>query len=142
MNFNNYVQKGNAILDELAEELGFSQDRDLAGRILRSVLHALRDRLTIQESFQLMAQLPMIIKGLYVEGWKYSNEKPKIRTIGDFIHRVIHYDQPAAHHDISTVKDGENAIKSVFKVLKNHVSKGEIEDIKAVIPKELHGLWV
>jgi uncharacterized protein (DUF2267 family) len=43
---------------EIAEELGV--DRREGYRILRGFLHALRDRLTIDESAQLSAQVPMV----------------------------------------------------------------------------------
>jgi uncharacterized protein (DUF2267 family) len=36
---------------------------------LRATLHALRDRLIIDEVAQLSAQLPMLIRGLYYKGW-------------------------------------------------------------------------
>lgn len=141
MDFTKYAAKGNIILDEVAEELGFEGNRDLAGRMLRAVLHTLRERLTIQQSFQLMAQLPMMIKALYVEGWKYQEKPYRIKHVGEFIKNVIHEDFPAGHHDISTAKDGENAIKAVLKVIRRHVSEGEIKDILAGLPEELHPLW-
>lgn len=141
MDFTKHAGKGNQILNEVAEELGFSGNKDLAGRILRAVLHTLRERLTIQESFQLMAQLPLVLKGLYVEGWKYQEKPYRIKHIGEFVLNVIHEDYPTGHHDISTVKDGENAIMAVLKVLRNHISAGEVQDILASIPPELHHLW-
>ncbi|ELR73882.1 hypothetical protein C900_00046 [Fulvivirga imtechensis AK7] len=141
MDFNKYAAKGNQILDEVAVELGFVDDRERAGRILRAVLHTLRERLTIQESFQLIAQLPFVIKALYVEGWKYQEKPFRIKHIGEFVKNVIHEDFPVGHHDISTAKDGENAIMAVLKVIKRHVSEGEIRDILATIPADLHPLW-
>lgn len=141
MNFYKYADKGNQILHEVAEELGFPNDMKLAGRLLRSVLKALRDRLTVEESFQMMAQLPLVVKGLYVEGWKISSKPKKIKTVGDFIKAVIKNDFPVGHHDITGTKDGRNVIMVVLKVLKKHVSKGEVNDMMAVMPKELRPLW-
>ncbi|WKK83325.2 DUF2267 domain-containing protein [Marivirga arenosa] len=141
MKFEKYTQTANSILKEIAEELGFPNDIDLSGRILRAVLHTLRSRLTIQESFQLMAQLPMLLKAIYVEGWKYQEKPTRIKNIGEFIREVIHEDQPLGHHDIRTVKDGENVIRTVFKVIRNHVSEGEITHIIMSMPAELRPLW-
>lgn len=141
MDFNQYAATGNRILKEIAEELGFNDNTDLAGRMLRAVLHTLRERLTIQESFQLMAQLPFVLKGLYVEGWKYQEKPYRIKHVGEFIKNVINEDFPAGHHDISTAKDGENAIMAVLKVLRHHISEGEVQDILATMPEELHPLW-
>ncbi|HKR50078.1 MAG TPA: DUF2267 domain-containing protein [Pseudonocardiaceae bacterium] len=36
---------------------------------LRAVLHALCDRLTVEETANLSAQLLMLIRGIYFEGW-------------------------------------------------------------------------
>lgn len=141
MDFNNYTAKGNKILDEVAEQLGFPGNRDLAGRILRAVLHAWRDRLTVEASFQLLAQLPFVLKALYVDGWKYHYKPERIKHVKDFVKKVIHEDYPVGHHDFQTAKDGENAIKAVLNVIKKHVSQGEIKDIIASIPPELRPLW-
>jgi uncharacterized protein (DUF2267 family) len=141
MNFNQYIEKGQLIVSEVAEELGFPEDKDLAGRILRAVLHTLRERLTIQESFQMMAQFPMMLKAIYVDGWKYREKPVKIKNIGEFVRAVIHKDFPNGHHDINTAKDGENAIMAVLKVIRNHVSEGEIRDILQTLPADLRPLW-
>ncbi|GAA0893657.1 DUF2267 domain-containing protein [Fulvivirga kasyanovii] len=141
MDFIKHAEKGNHILNEVASELGFPGNKELAGRMLRAVLHTLRARLTIQESFQLMAQLPLVLKGLYVEGWKYQEKPFRIKHIGEFVTHVIREDYPAGHHDITTVKDGENAIMGVLKVLRSHITEGEVQSILASIPRELHHLW-
>ena len=56
--FDTTLQKTNAWLKEVMDELG-SSDRHQAYLALRAVLHALRDRLTVEEVAQLGAQLPM-----------------------------------------------------------------------------------
>lgn len=55
-----------------------------AARIIRSVLHALRNRLSHQESFQLIAQLPMALKAVYVDGWKIKKEFQRISHLNEF----------------------------------------------------------
>lgn len=141
MDFFQYAGKGNQLLDEVAEQLGFPGERDLAGRILRAVLHALRDRLPTQTSLKLLAQLPFAVKALYVDGWQYHEKPERIKRVRDFIKRVVHEDFPVSHHDFQSAKDGENAVMAVFNVLKSHISKGEIEDIIATMPPELRELW-
>lgn len=141
MKFEDYAAKGNQIVNEIAMELGFPGDKALAGRILRASLHAFRDRLAISISIHFLAQLPMILKAVYVEGWKYQEKPNRIKRIGDFVREVINEDMPAGHHDIQTPKDGENAVRAVFKVLKNHMSIGLLEDVMKTIPPELRVLW-
>ncbi len=142
MNFNKYAEKGNRIIDEVAVQLGIEKNRDLAFRITRAVLHTLRERLPIQESFHLLAQLPFVLKALYVDGWKY-HKKPnrKIKDVESFIQTMIGEDYPAGHHDFASGKDGENAVRGVFTVLKKHISTGEAADISKTLPVDLKELW-
>ncbi|MGZ5375816.1 MAG: DUF2267 domain-containing protein, partial [Solirubrobacterales bacterium] len=62
------AEKANVWLNELVAEFG-SDDRKLAYRVLRAYLHAVRDRLTVEEAAQLAAQLPVLIRGIYYENW-------------------------------------------------------------------------
>ena len=43
-----------------------------AYRLLRSVLHALRDRLQLNEAADLGAQLPTLLRGIYCKQWQPS----------------------------------------------------------------------
>ena len=129
------------MVNELAEELGIPDDKETAFRIMRAVLRALRNQITIEESFKLLPQLPMVIKGLYVEQWKISKKPEHVRTVHDFVSAVRHEDRPVGAHDLFTFKDGVNAVMAVFKVLRAHVSEGEIDDIISVMPGPLKELW-
>src|SRR6266481_7334219 len=74
------VQKTYRWLRELAVELG-GVGRDDAYDVLRGFLHTLRDRLTIDEAADLAAQLPMLIRGLYYEGWDPSRVPIKMKAV-------------------------------------------------------------
>src|SRR5207249_4578104 len=76
--FDATIQKTNSWLDDVMQVGGWP-DRHTAYRALRATLHALRDRLIIDEVAQLGAQLPMLIRGLYYEGWDPSNKALKER---------------------------------------------------------------
>ena len=138
MNFEKYVQKGNLFLKELAEELGVPQDKDRAGRVLRAVLHALRRRLTPEEYLDLVAQLPMCIKAIAVDGWRLHESPDKsIKHIEDLIHAVMEEDRRTAPRDLGNEEHAKEAIKAVIRVIKRHVSDGEIQDVEAELPKQL-----
>ncbi len=142
MNFEKYVAKGNAFLKELAEELGTPGDKDRAGRVLRAVLHALRKRLTPEEYLDLVAQLPMCIKAIAVDGWHISESPDKsIKHIDDLIHAVMEEDGRTAPRDFGNEEQAKEAIKAVIRVIKRHVSQGEIEDVEAELPKHLKELF-
>lgn len=104
---------------------------------MRAVLHAFRDRVTPVESLQLISQLPMFIKAIYVDGWKINNEGRTMRHLSDFIEAVRENDGIENNYDFVTDYEVKEAIQAVFRVLKNHVSEGEIHDIIAVLPAEL-----
>src|SRR3979409_1993907 len=78
--FTTTVDKTNRILHEIEEAFGWPKERrNQSYAALRGVLHALRDRLTVEEAAQFGAQLPMLVRGLYYEGWDPSKTPVKLR---------------------------------------------------------------
>lgn len=142
LNFEKYAAKGNEFINKLAEHLGDAENRDRAGRILRCVLKALRNRLTVEESLQLMAQLPMAIKAVYVEGWKIHHEFVRIKTMEQFAAEVMREDGYAAWRDFSSMEEAEHAIEAVMKTLADYVSAGELHDIIDLMPNEVKKLFM
>ena len=140
LNFNKYVADGEQFVKEIAQELGTPEDKARGARIMRAVLHAFRNRLTPVESLQLIAQFPMLIKAIYVDGWQLGHKPDPIRHVGDFIEAVREAGGKATVNDFVTDYEALEAIHAVFRVLKNHVSEGEIQDILATLPVELRPL--
>ena len=66
------VQQSQEWLKELRETAGLADENE-AFSVFRAVLHQLRDRLTINEAVQLSAQLPLIFRGVYFEGWQLEH---------------------------------------------------------------------
>jgi uncharacterized protein (DUF2267 family) len=102
---------------------------------LRATLHALRDRLTVQQVAQFGAQLPMLIRGFYYEGWDPTGKPLKIRHKDQFLARV------AQEFPGDNSIDPERIARAVFTVLAQRISAGEIKDIKHVLPSEIRELW-
>jgi uncharacterized protein (DUF2267 family) len=145
LNFEKYAAKGNEFVNKLAVHLGDAENRDRAGRVLRSVLRALRNRLTIEESLQLVSQLPMAIKAVYVEGWKPYLEFVRIKTIEDFGNEVMKEDGLSAWRDFASMEEVMNAIEAVMKTLADYVTAGELHDVIDLLPKEMKShfmVWV
>lgn len=138
--FNRYVQKGNELINEVAEELGYPDDTEKAHRILKAVLHALRDNIPVEENLHLIAQLPMMIKGVYVDNWKVYGDGSNVRHLDDFILKVQLINENNSRRDLESPEETRQAVEAVFKVLKKHVSEGEIDDVVNMLPREIQPL--
>ena len=131
----NSVHITNTWLKQLAEELGWEHDRPRVYGALRAVLHALRDRLTVEEAVDLAAQLPVIVRGVYYEGWRPSGKPLKERHIEQFLAHV------ASEIPQIGVADVQAVTQAVFRVLQDHVSGGELADVRNTLPQEVRNLW-
>ena len=85
--FDTTVQETNLWLKGIMEGL-HTDDRHLAYLALRATLHALRDRLGPENAVHLAAQLPMLVRGLYYEGWRLAAAQTKERTRADFFEHI------------------------------------------------------
>jgi uncharacterized protein (DUF2267 family) len=121
------LSKSNVWLSELSHELSW-EDAHLTLLGLRAVLHALRDRLPPDEAVDLAAQMPLIIKGVYFDGWD--------RTKAEFLDLV----RRRLERGILDA-DPERVTRAVFKLVAQRVSEGEIRDVRSVLPDEVAELW-
>ena len=138
LNFNHYAAEGNKFLNAYTKKMNLGDNTDKAGRILTTILHALRDVIPMQESFQFMAQLPMFLKAVYVHGWRGNKKKTKVKRMAEFINLVRKHDGAAAVNDFEYSEEvAERYIKTTFIFLRNYVSLGELEDIRDSLPKDL-----
>jgi uncharacterized protein (DUF2267 family) len=128
------VQTANTWINEVDYRTGWD-NKQRAYRLLRTVLHALRDHLNPDEAAQLSAQLPILIRGIYYEGYDPSRTPVKERSREGFVERV--------QEDFRTdpMGDAEEAIGAVFDVLDAHVSEGEMEDVRQSFTKDIRGLF-
>jgi uncharacterized protein (DUF2267 family) len=107
-----YVLKGREFMGYVAEALQRPDDLDHASQVTVSVLHALRDRLTPEESLHFISQLPIYIKAVYADGWHYDENKRSQNT-----------------------KDPDpREAEAVFSVLKKYVSAGEMQRALSQFP--------
>lgn len=127
------VQQTQEWLKALCEAGEYSGETE-ALAALRSVLHQLRDRLTPQEAVDLGAQLPLIVRGIYYEGWRPSKTPEKIRTQDEFLEGVSAKLMP---HPIGA----EPATRDVFALLAQTLDAGEIADVISQLPVGIKALW-
>jgi uncharacterized protein (DUF2267 family) len=132
--FESTFQTTNVWLRDIQEELGWL-DRERAYHALRAVLHALRDRLPVDQAAALGAQLPMLIRGFYYEGWHPAGTPTRERKKEDFLAHVA----AALRNDPAI--DSEDVARAVFRVIARHVSPGEVRHVKIALPGEIRSLW-
>ncbi|MGB3345152.1 MAG: DUF2267 domain-containing protein [Aequorivita sp.] len=140
LNFNQFATEGNTFMKEYAKELRLTEDPDKAARILTTILHGMREMISTEESLQFIAQLPMFLKAVYVNGWTLKARKDKIKTVEDFIDLLRSISGITALADFESDKVAEEDIYSTFNMLKQYVSSGQIEDMKSQLPKQLKRL--
>ncbi len=132
--FDTTLQLTNVWLNELMEELDWPQ-RERAYHALRAVLHALRDRLSVEEVAALGAQLPLLVRGIYYEGWHPADTPLKGHRREELLAEV-----DAAFREDRDI-DPEQVARAVFRLLERHVTAGEVAGVKHLLPAELRALW-
>lgn len=136
-NFDKYAQDANRFINSLAARLGHPNETARTAIILRSVLHTLRDRLTVSESLDLLAQLPMFIKGVYVDNWKYLERPTSVSTVEDFKEEVKRHQDLYGEYEFNWNNPTEEIVLAVLDELSNYTSDGEARHIIAQLPEGL-----
>ena len=138
--FEQYEADANKFVSEVSQELGNDGNHQASIRIMTSVLHSIRDLLTVEGSLHLISQLPLIIKGIYVSGW-HLGTKEKIKDKDQLIENMLLQNTRTGPNDFGTDEKALHNLMGIIRVLQRHVSPGEINDIKAQFPMELKDLW-
>lgn len=128
------VQHTHEWIKDLAERIE-TPDRRRALRLMRAVLAAIRDHLAHDEAAHLSAQLPVLIRGFYWEGWRPSATPAHPRGARAFLEAV------AARYDAEPGGTLQADVEEVFRLLNAHVSPGEVEDVRRALPEDLRALW-
>lgn len=137
--FDTTIQKTYEWLHEIGEELGM-ENRRHAYLALRGTLHAVRDFLPIDESAQFSAQLPMLVRGIYFEGWNPSANAMTDRSRERFLHRVEASLERALWSE-GICPEAEQVAPAVLRVIANHVSPGEFNQVRLVMPQRIREFW-
>ena len=128
------VADANAWINEVDYRTDW-QNKQRSYRLLRQVLHVIRDHLNVDEAAQLGAQMPTLLRGIYYEGWDPSKTPVIERKAQGFIDRV----QEAFRTD--PLGDAEHAVAAVMDVLDAHISEGEMDDVKATFTRKIRSLF-
>ncbi len=132
--FDTTVQKTNVWLKWMMQEL-HSDDREFAYLALRSGLHALRDRMQAEAAIHLGAQLPMLVRGIYYEGWDPQPQPSREHQWIEFVEHVRKKLPPQAK------PRAEQCALGTFRLLASHLDPGEVRKIEATLPKAIGDRW-
>ncbi|MEM8724992.1 MAG: DUF2267 domain-containing protein [Pseudomonadota bacterium] len=120
-------------LDEIMTEIG--PDRGFAWRVLSVVLQELRDHLPLELLAHFGAQLPLVIRGTFYEGFDPTGLPNANDSADDFLKSVA---------DKLSKSRGVNpslAVSSVFGVLERHISRGQIDKVVRSLPRDTRAMW-
>lgn len=132
--FDTSVQDTNLWLKSIEERLGHCS-RQEAYAALRAVLHALRDRLPTQAAVNFAAQLPMLIRGLYFEGWTLPDKPDRAHTAAEFSENVNALLPPKYRFDPVF------ASSAVFAAISHFTSAGEPAKVMSQLPEPIRDMW-
>ena len=131
--FDKTLETTHVWLNEIMKDLG--PDKQVAWKVLSTVLHKIRDRLTVNLAAHLGAQLPLLVRGVYYDQFEPSKMPNECRNREEFIAEVAEW-----LSDTRPV-DPDDAARAVFKVLSRHISEGQIEHVKQALPKSVRQMW-
>jgi uncharacterized protein (DUF2267 family) len=135
MNFERFASDGNRFINEVSYELGVH--RNVAARMTRAVLHAVRDRLPADDAVQFGQGLPMALKGVYYDQYDISRTPVLVRTAAEFLAFVASKDGRIAFRDYSGPEFIADGLHAVFTVLERHMDYGQVEQIRHLINAEI-----
>jgi len=133
--FDSTVQQTNVWLKEIADDLHWD-DRRRAYIALRGTLHTLRDYLVTDEIAHLAAQMPLLVRGVFYEGWDPAQTSNPRRGRDDFLGRVS-AEFARADHGIDSLR----VTRTVLRVLMAHVAAGEVDHVRRLLPEDVQAIW-
>jgi uncharacterized protein (DUF2267 family) len=131
--FDKTIQTTNIWLDDIMVEIG--PDRQLAWKVLSTVLHKLRDRLPVEAAAHLGAQLPLLVRGVYYDQYIPARQPSDVGTIEEFCAEVGKWLADARP------VDPEAAVRAVFGVLLRRLDPGMIAKLWSMVPRSIRAFW-
>jgi uncharacterized protein (DUF2267 family) len=128
------VQKTYSWLHDIGAAAGDAGDRR-SYEMLRGVLHTLRDRLPVELTAHLGAQLPMLVRGIYYEGWRPAHKPEKLHA-HEFLEHVAReamLDDPA---------DAERVVRAVVATLRREIAAPQVDEVVEALPTDIRRLLV
>ena len=132
--FDKTIHETNHFVKVVMRELA-TDDRHAAFGALRGSLHALRAHLQAPEMANFSSQLPMLLRGLFYEGWHPNGASGHERHLDDFLAHVA--------EDLPPKLKGypAEAARAAFTALSECLDGRELKKVVHLMPHELRELW-
>ncbi len=134
MHFDPILEQASEWIDAVTKELGAAQQRS-GYAALRATLHALRDSLDMERAAQFGDELPLLIRGLYYEGWAVGKEPPHILDPADFLQSVRR--TLRGHAELS---EPEDLARATFAALVGLLPRDTVDAVARGLPSDIHQL--
>lgn len=128
------IHKVNEWVNQVGHELG-GVEKQTAYSALCAGLHLLRDRLTVDMSAHLAAQLPVVLKGAFFEDWQPARVPQRIRHRDEYLQAL---DEQLPN---SLKGRAPDVAKAVMHTVSTRVTRGEVEKLRQALPDEIRQLW-
>jgi uncharacterized protein (DUF2267 family) len=128
------VQQAHIWINDVEKRLDWN-NKPRAYRLLKTVLHALRDHLQVEAAAHLGAQLPTLIRGVYYEQWRPAATPVRDRHLESFLAAI---DQTFSSDPLD---DTAEAVATVLNLLSDRISAGEVAKVRQSLPAQLRLVW-
>jgi len=122
-------------INQLCDDLGW-EEKGRAWLLLREVLQAVRDFLGVDEAADLAAQLPVLIRGVYYDGWVPARTPVHPHGKDAFMARI---ESAFAKEPLA---DPERAVSAAIALLRSKVSPGEFQQVAHAMQKPLREMFL
>ena len=133
LEFEKYAHEGNHFVNEVAHQLG--SDRGKAARITQVVLHALRDRLPVNEAIHVAQGLPMALKGIWIDQYEVGRVPIVLRNKNDFL--MFIWNKLSNPNEFDSTDEIAEGFRAVYTILLQHLSPGQVERLNSSLHSEI-----
>ena len=128
--------EANRFIEDLSLRLGTPHDPQHAIRVLTAVFRALRRKIIPDDSLHIISQLPLILKGLYVDGWEINEPLSEAKSFDGFLYDIRN-DPQTEDGDFDDDEEARKKITTVCKALKAFISYRVFIDVRDELPREI-----
>jgi uncharacterized protein (DUF2267 family) len=128
------IQNSTTWFEEFMDELGW-HDKYKGYLALRAALQSMRDRLPPEKAALIGSELPMVIRGLYYEGWTPAGKPVRPLSRIEYLNALHEYfnNEPSV--------DPERIVRGMFRLINKSLQENGIRDIERILPGELKEFW-